>query len=150
MKVSIFSPVKNEVDFIGQSVMAVLPFVHEILYGVAPSNDGTEELLTHIQTKYAKDKLKLFWGDKNGEPIWDFNPLDMEAYNRSYNYLIEQATGDAVWFLHPDMIVTNPDQIAKLDDGPLAWWTHLDSYAGDLTTKIAAGRADRWKNIHAK
>lgn len=130
--------------------MAVLPFVHEILYGVAPSDDGTEELLTHIQNKYAKDKLKLFWGNSNGEPIWDFDPLSIEAYNASYNYLIQRATGDAVWFLHPDMIVTNPDSIENLADGPLAWTTKITSYAGDLQTKITAGRADKWKNIHAK
>lgn len=150
MKISVFSPVKNEVEFIGQSIMAVLPYVHEILYGIAPSDDGTEELLEHIQKKYAGDKLKLYWGHANGEPIWDFDPLNLETYNRSYNYLIEQVTGDVVWFLHPDMIVTNPEQIAKVTEGPLAWWTNLDSYAGDLTTMITAGRASRWKNIHAK
>lgn len=150
MKVSVISPVKNEVEFIGQSIMAVLPHVHEILYGVAPSDDGTEELLRHIQQKYANDKLRLFWGDNNGEPIWDFNPMNMEAYDRSYNYLIDVATGDAVWFLHPDMIVTNPEQIGTLGDGPLAWWTQITSFARDLNTKISAGRSTRWKNIHAK
>lgn len=150
MKISVFSPIKNEVDFVGQSIMAVLPYVHEILYGVAPSDDGTEELLTHIQNKYAHEKLKLFWGDRNGEPIWDFDPLNTEAYNRSYNYLIQEATGDAVWFLHPDMIVTNPEAIANVADGPLAWWTNIASYAGDMTTKITTGRATQWKNIHAK
>lgn len=150
MKISVFSPVKNEVEFVGQSIMAVLPYVHEILFGVAPSDDGTEELLTYIKDKYAKDKLKLFWGHSNGEPIWDFNPLDVAAYNRSYNYLIEQAAGDAVWFLHPDMIVTNPEAILKVPEGALAWWTKIRSFAGDLSTEITVGRASQWKNIHAR
>jgi hypothetical protein len=150
MKISVFSPVKNEVEFIGYSVMAVLPYVHEILYGVAGSTDGTEELLTHIRDKYAKDKLKLFFGDSNGEPFWDFDPMDVKAYNASYNYLIEKATGDALWFLHPDMIVTNPAKIAELADGPLAWWTTITSFARDMQTQIVAGRATKWKNIHAK
>jgi glycosyltransferase involved in cell wall biosynthesis len=150
MKISIFSPVKNEVDFIGYSIMAALPYVHEILYGVAPSDDGTEELLDHIQQKYAKEKLRLFWGHANAEPIWGFDPMNMEAYNRAFNYLIEHATGDAAWFLHPDMIATNPEKIEAITPGPLAWWTHVESYAGDLQTRIAKGRATRWKNIHAK
>lgn len=149
LRVSVFSPVKNEVDFIGYSVMSVLPYVDEILYGVAPSNDGTEELLEHIQRKYAGDKLKVFWGHSNGEPIWDFDPLNMQTYNAAYNYLIDQAKGEALWFLHPDMVVTNPEAISGLQEGPLAWWTNISSYAGNRQTRIS-GRAGRWKNIHAK
>ena len=149
MKVSVITPVKNEVDFIGFSIMAVLPYVHEILYGVAKSEDGTEELLRHIQRKYAGDKLKLYFGGDD-QPAWDFDPLDVKAYNASFNYLIEQSTGDAVWFLHPDMIVKNPESIQSTPEGPLAWWTTIDSYAGDLQTKITAGRASRWKHIQAK
>lgn len=149
MKISIFSPVKNEADFIGYSIMSVLPYVHEILYGVAESSDGTMDLLRHIKKNYAGDKLRLFLGGCC-EPNWNFDPMDMDAYNAAYNYLIKEATGDAVWFLHPDMIVTNPEQIAKIAEGPYAWWTHVSSFAGDLQTKITAGRADRWKNIHIK
>jgi hypothetical protein len=148
MRISVFSPVKNEVEFAGYSIMAALPFVHEILYGVAKSEDGTEDLLMHVKRRYAGDKLRLFFGGSN-EPEWDFNPLDMKAYNDSYNFLIQQATGDALWFLHPDMIITNAERMTLREDGPLAWYTHITSYARDAHTEIVSGRGRAWKNIHA-
>jgi hypothetical protein len=149
MKISVISPVKNEAAFIGYSVMAVLPYIHEILYGVAPNDDNTLELLHHIKEEHAGDKLKIYEDTGVLPPMWDFDPMDIKAYNNSYNYLIQQATGDAVWFLHPDMVVTNPEAILTVPEGPLAWWTDVSSYARDLKTEIVAGRAKRWKNIHA-
>lgn len=150
MKISIVTPVKNEADFIGYSVMAVLPYVHEILYGLAKCDDATHDLLLHIKRKYDHDdKIKLFVSTDE-MPFFDFDPMDMAAYNRSFNELIKRSTGDAVWFLHPDMIVTNPEAILTVPDGALAWFTNMESYAGDLTTKITAGRATKWKNIQAK
>jgi hypothetical protein len=148
MKISVISPVKNEVDFIGYSVMAVLPFIHEIVYTCAPSTDGTDNLLAFIKAKYAGDRLQLHYKSDSGD--FDFDPMDMEAYNEAYNFAIRHSTGDAVWFLHPDMIVTNPEAIAKVgeSDDALAYFTHVTSYARDLKTEILAGRAKRWKNIH--
>jgi glycosyltransferase involved in cell wall biosynthesis len=125
--------------------MAVLPYVHEFVYTCAKSDDGTDELLDYIKEKYAGDKLRIF-----REPRYDFNPHDLVAYNRSYNEAIEAATGDAIWFLHPDMLVTKPESIAKIEPGPLAWITNLQCYAGDFNTKIVNGRAYKWKNIYAK
>ena len=145
MKISVFSPVKNEADFIGYSIMAVLPYVHEILYSCAPSTDGTDQLLDYIGEKYAKGKLTVFRGAE-----FDFNVHDMAAYNNAYNYLIQRATGDVLWFLHPDMIVTNPEKIAAVKPGPFAWWTNITSYAGDYQTRITRGRCGRWKNMHVK
>lgn len=145
MRVSVFSPVKNEAQFIGYSIMAVLPYVHEIIYGCAPSTDGTDQLLDYIKEKYAQDKLRIL-----RKPEYDFNPHNMAAYNGAYNACIDAVTGDAVWFLHPDMIVTNPEQITKISEGALAWWTNITSYAGDYNTQITKGRCARWKNIHAK
>lgn len=150
MKISVFSPVKNESEFIGYSVMAVLPYVHEILYGVADSDDGTYPLLLHIAQKYGQGKLKLYRGMDPKEPNWDFDPMDMKAYNAAYNYLIDRATGDAVWFLHPDMIVTNPEVIPQIKEGPLAWYINLTSYARDAQTQILRGRCKQWKNLHVK
>lgn len=145
MKISVFSPVKNESQFIGYSIMAVLPYVHEIIYSCAPSTDGTDELLEMIKGKYAGDKLRIL-----RKPEYDFNVHDMVAYNKAFNDCIEASTGDALWFLHPDQIVTNPEQIAEVKEGPMAWWTNLTSYAKDYDTKITVGRATRWKNIHRK
>lgn len=145
MKISIISPVKNEAQFIGYSVMSVIPYVHEIIYNVARgTNDGTVEILEHIQKNYDTDgKLKWFFGD-------DFNVHDMPAYNKAFNDCIEKSTGDSVWFLHPDMVVTNPNSIQTVKSGPLAWFITLDSYAKDMETIITKGRATKWKNIHSK
>lgn len=145
MKVSVISPVKNESQFIGYSVMAVLPYIHELIYNVSrETNDGTVEILEHIQKKYDTDgKIKWFFGD-------DFNVHDMPAYNKAFNDCIERSTGDAVWFLHPDMVVTNPKAITAIKEGPMAWFTNLESYARDMDTVITNGRATRWKNIHVK
>ncbi len=145
MKLSVISPVKNESQFIGYSVMSVLPYVHEIIYNVARgTNDGTVEILEHIKKNYDHGgKVKWFYGD-------DFNVHDMAAYNKAFNDCIDASTGDAVWFLHPDMIVTNPEAMANIKSGPMAWWCNLTSYAKDFQTIITAGRATRWKNIHVK
>lgn len=121
--------------------MAAMPFVDEFIYMVAPSSDdGTIELLAYLKEKM--DKLQVHIA-----PEYDFNPMDMVAYNKSFNDGIKRMTGDAAWFLHPDMIVTAG---AKLKEGPLAWTTEVKSFAGDMNTVITKGRTDRWKNIHAK
>lgn len=144
MKISVIAPVKNEAQFIGYSIMAVWPYVEEFVYAIAPSsNDGTIDILRYIAKKHGKVRLLI-------DPRYDFNPLDEKAYNASYDDCIQQARGDAVWFLHPDMIVTNPEKIAELQEGPLAWWVKMTSYAKDLNTVITKGRCTKWKNIHAK
>jgi hypothetical protein len=145
VKISVMAPVKNEADFIGFSIMAVLPHVHEFVYACAQSNDGTDEMLDYIKTTYAKDKLIV-----SREPQWDFNVHDMAAYNASFNFCIETATGDAVWFLHPDMIVLNPEKIADIGGDALAFYCTVNSYAKDGHTLITKGRTNKWKNIHRK
>lgn len=144
MKVAVIGPVKNEAQFIGYSIMAIWPYVEEFVYAVAPScDDGTIDILRHIAKNYGKVRLLI-------DPRYDFDPHDMKAYNASFNDCIQQTRCDAAWFLHPDMIVTNPQRIAELKEGPLAWTVNMTSFAGDLKTVITKGRADKWKNIHAK
>lgn len=142
MKISVISPVLNEVDFIGFSIMATLDNVHEFVYALdEKSNDGTRELLHHIKDKYAHERLVIL-----EHPT--FHPSDMERYNEAFNVCIGKSTGDACFFLHPDMIVTKwPESIPEV---PLAWWTNITSYARDFQTIIVKGRTNRWKNIHAK
>lgn len=141
MKISVVGPVLNEVDFIGYSIMAALPYVHEFIYALdAKSDDGTRELLQHIKEKYAHEKLTIL-----DTPT--FHPSDMRAYNWAFNICIARSTGDACWFLHPDMIVTNAED---LDPSATAWFIKVTSYAGDMKTVISKGRTDKWKNIHAK
>ncbi len=144
MKIAVIGPVKNEAQFIGYSIMAVWPYVEEFVYAVAPSsNDGTIDILRHIAKHHGKVRLLL-------QSKYDFDPHDMKAYNASFNDCIEQTHCDAAWFLHPDMIVTNPPKIAEIKEGPFAWSVNMTSYAGDMQTVITKGRASQWKSIHAK
>lgn len=145
MNISVIGPVKNEADFIGYSIMDCLEHVHEFVYAVAKSEDGTDELLDYIKERYAGDKLKILRA-----PEFDFNPHDQPSYNNAFNTCIRESSGDAVWFKHPDMICTNAAELKNIKPGPLAWFTRMTSYAGDFNTQITKGRTGRWKNIHAK
>jgi glycosyltransferase involved in cell wall biosynthesis len=142
MKISVIGPVKNEVEFIGYSIMDSLPYVHEYIYACAESDDGTDELLDYIKEQYAGDKLKIL-----RNPAYDFNPKDTRLYNAAFNDCIKEVTGEAVWFKHPDMICLNPEIIPSIDGKSLAYWTEIKSYAKDFKTLIQ-GRQTRWKNIH--
>ncbi len=74
MKISVVCPVLNEVDFIGYSIMAGLPYIHEYIYALdEESHDGTRELLWHLKEKYAHEKLVII-----NTP--NFHPHDMGAY----------------------------------------------------------------------
>lgn len=144
MKIAVIGPVLNEAAFIGYSIMAVHPYVEEFVYAVSPkSNDGTIDLLRHIAKYYGKVRLLL-------QSKYDFDPHDMVAYNASFDDCIEQSKCDAMWFLHADQIVTNPEKIKDLREGPLAWTVNMTSYAKDMNTVITKGRATQWKSIHAK
>ena len=139
MRITAIAPVLNEVDFIGYSIMAALPYVDQFIYALdEKSDDGTRELLFHVEHKYAHEKLIIL-----DHP--NFHPHNMKAYNESFQSCITKVNGDAVLFLHPDMIITAGE---KLKVGPTAWYTTISSFAGDLHTKITKGRATKWKNIH--
>jgi hypothetical protein len=141
MRISVITPVLNENPWIGYSIMAALPYVHEFVYALdEKSNDGTRELLDYIRHRYAFEKLKVI-------EYPTFHPSNMKAYNGAFNLCIGQSTGDACWFLHPDMLIT---KWSDSKPGPLAWYTNVSSFAGDFQTKIVKGRCDKWKNIHAK
>lgn len=142
-RISVIGPVLNECPWIGFSIMAALPYVHEFVYALdGESSDGTRELLYHVKNKYAHEKLIIM-----EHPT--FHPHDMKAYNEAFNACIRRSTGDACWFLHPDMIVTDgPSE--GIPPGAMAWWVKMTSYAGDFQTVITKGRTDKWKNIHAK
>lgn len=144
LPIAVIGPVLNEAEFIWASVMAVYPYVEEFVYAVSPkSDDGTIEILRHIAKRYGKVRLLL-------QSKYDFDPLDTAAYNASYNDCVEQTRCPAVWFLHPDQVVTTPEKIADIQDGPLAWTVNMTSYAGDMNTQITKGRCNEWKSIHAK
>lgn len=142
MKISVVGPVLNEVSFIGYSIMAALPYVHEFVYALdEKSDDGTRELLHYVKDKYLHEKLVIL-----DHPT--FHPSDTKAYDESFNRCIRTMTGDTAWFLHADMIVTG-GSVGEIPDA-LAWWCRMTSYAGDFKTVITKGRCDKWKNLHAK
>lgn len=141
MTVAVIAPVLNEAQFIGYSIMAAHPYVTEFVYAVSPkSDDGTVEILRHIAKNYGNVRILL-------QSKYDFNPLDTKAYNGAFQDCIDQTRCDYVFFLHPDMICTKWGELR--DNGPLAWYTHITSYANDFNTVITKGRCDKWKNIHA-
>lgn len=143
LKVSIVSPVLNEAMFIGYSIMALHPYVEEFVYAVSPkSDDGTIEILRHIAKNYGNVRILL-------QSKYDFNPLDEKAYNGAFDDCIQQARGDAVAFIHPDMVAYNGEVLQSAPDA-LAWYTNITSFARDFKTTITKGRCDKWKNIHAK
>lgn len=143
VKISVVGPVLNESPWIGFSIMAALPLVHEFVYALDEnSDDGTRELLFHVKRKYAHEKLVIL-------DCPNFHPSDMQAYNESFNMCIAKMTGDAAFFLHPDQVIAEFPE-GGLEAGPMAWYTHMTSYAGDFNTVISKGRCDKWKNIHAK
>lgn len=145
MRISAYAPVKNEAPWIGYSIMAALDHMHEFIYTCAKSDDGTDELLDYIKQKYAGDKLIIM-----RKPEYDFHPHNRIQYNAAFNDCIAKASGEAVYFLHPDMLIKNPEVIPTIKPDSLAWWTNLTSFAGDFSTKITRGRATRWKNICMK
>lgn len=143
MRLSVICPVLNENPWIGYSILAALPYVHDFVYALdSASSDGTRDLLNHVKEKHAHEKLTIL-----DHPT--FHPHDMKAYNAAFNRCIAESTGDACIFLHPDMIIVGQDPVTAAPDA-LAWITHIKSFAGDMSTVITKGRADKWKNIHAK
>lgn len=147
MKVAAIAPVLNEVDFIGYSIMAALPGIDSFHYGIdAKSSDGTFELVKMLSETAGKEKVFWYKG-----PDFNIDPMNMRQYNHAFNVLIACANAtrpDAILFLHPDMIVTNPEQMLGLSSDLIAWFTHVRSYSGDLKTEITKGRATQWKNMH--
>jgi len=144
LRISAVTPVLNEVEWIGYSIMASLEHMHQFIYALdEKSDDGTRELLIHVKQNYAHEKLIIL-------ETPNFHPLDMKPYNQSFDDCIAKADGDAVMFLHPDMIITNPELISEIKPGPMAWTVGMKSFSGDMQTVITKGRANRWKNISAR
>jgi glycosyltransferase involved in cell wall biosynthesis len=140
--ITAIAPVLNEAPWIGYSILSAIPYVDEFVYALdEESDDGTRELLLHIKNKYLYEKLTIL-------DYPNFHPHDTAAYNASFNACIDRASGDRIFFMHPDMVIVGQDKVDYDGPEPLAWWTNITSYAGDFQTKISQGRASKWKNIH--
>lgn len=142
MKISVFSIVKNEAQFIGYGVMSLLPYVDEIVYADGNSTDGTLDILKHIKKKYDTDgKIKIF-------ERWDFKDFK-EDYVRLFNDLMKECHADYLWYCHPDMILTDPGKLIERDSWEAkAFYVNIRSFAGeDMNLEITRGRTNRWKTI---
>lgn len=146
MKIAAISPVLNEVEWIGYSIMAALPGIDSMHYGIdEKSSDGTLDLVRSLSEGEGKGRVFYYQA-----PEFNIDPMVEAQYAGSYNGLIERALQtkpDAIMFLHPDMIILNPEQMFHLENDFIAWFTHITSYS-DFDTVITRGRATEWKNIH--
>ncbi len=139
--ISVFSIIKNEVEYVGYGLMSILDYVDEICYADGNSTDGTIELIEHIKSKYDKDnKIKLFK---------DKDCMDLqESYLKLNNWILNQCTKEYAWFLHPDMICLNPEKIREMGDA-LRYTLKIASIAGERRElKIKEGRSDTWATIY--
>jgi len=140
--VSTFTIVKNEVEYVGYNIMSVLDYVDEMIFVDGNSTDGTIELVKYIQKTYDKEKkIKLFL-NKDCKNLKD-------DYVRLFNWTLKQCTGEYLWYLHPDMICSNPQLIHRsLKDG-LRYSVKMISIAGERKDKvISSGRTNRWHTIY--
>lgn len=144
MSIGTFSLVKNENSWIAAHVLRVLPFVDEMVFFDGNSTDGTLEILQAIHDDNADGgKIKI---------SRDKDPINLEEdYTRLFNECLRSLGTDLAWFLHPDMIVDNPEQIARVKDSDsVAMSVGVRSFAGDPGGPLSEiiGRANRWKSIY--
>ena len=67
-KLSTFTIIKNEIDYVGYHIMSLLDFVDEMVFSDGNSTDGTLELIKYIKQTYDRsDKIKLFEDFKSDE-----------------------------------------------------------------------------------
>src|SRR3990167_2412501 len=142
MSVSVFALIKNESQFIGYSVMSLLPYVDEFCYGDGNSTDGTLELLDYIKKKYdPENKIKVFRD-------FDFSDFK-DDYVKKFNEIMNKANGGYKFYCHPDMILTDPGQLVNREKWKdFAYFVYMRSFAGeDMDLEIIKGRTNKWKTI---
>lgn len=141
MSITAFTILKNEIDYIGYSIMSILDYVDELVYADGGSTDGTIELIEHIKKKYDKDnKIKLF---KNK----DCKDLKKD-YTRLFNWVLKQCTSDYVMFWHADMIMTNPKAFKNIKEPTIRYFINMVSFVKGGNKYFSSGRANRWHTIY--
>ena len=144
MKLSCFIIIKNEAEYVGYCIMSILPYIDEFVFCDGNSTDGTIEIIEYIKKKYDKDnKIKLF-KNKDCKDLRD-------DYVKLFNWTLKQCSGDYVWFLHPDMIVVNPEIIRQEleKEEAIRYSIKMVSFAGDHKHIWTEGRTDTWATIFA-
>ena len=142
MTISAFSLVKNERQFIGYGAMSILPHVDEVVYFDGNSTDGTLELLEYIQKDLDPEHKITVHKDRD---IRDFR----DDYVRVFNDCMKACRGEYLWYVHPDMIITEPGRLSDREKwAAKAYWVNMRSFAGeDMALEITKGRTDKWKTI---
>lgn len=144
MSLGSFTIVKNESTWIAAHILRVLPFIDEMVFMDGNSTDGTLEIIKAIILDHDHGwKITL---------IENQDPKDLQDdYVRVFNYAIRSLSTDLAWFLHPDMYVTNPEQILLVKDSPAtALSTSMRSFGGEPNGQLyeIVGRGQEWKNIY--
>jgi len=138
--ISVFTPIKNEIDFIGYHCMAFYPYFKKFVWADGGSTDGTVELLRYIKKKHDPDnKIMLFEN-------MDCNVYE-QSYEDLYNFLLKKCDTEIVSYIHPDMIPLNPEVLKdEFNDDCLRWTSGMISFAGDRDHiwKDNTARADKW------
>lgn len=141
-RISAFSVVKNESQFLPYGLISILPYVDEVVYFDGNSTDGTIKLIQHIQSKYdSQKKIKLHL-DK------DFKDFKSD-YQRVFNECMKACSGDYLWYVHPDMILTNPGTIENRSTwNKFAYYVNMRSFGGEeMELEVVQGRTNKWKTI---
>jgi glycosyltransferase involved in cell wall biosynthesis len=143
MKIGTFIILKNESEYLGYHIMSLLDNVDEMIFADGNSTDGSLEILDYIKRKYDKDdKIKLFLNK-------DCKNLQ-EDYVTLFNWTLKQVKSDFVWFIHPDMICSNPEQIkTAIKSNAVRYFVNMDSIAGEKRDlHIVSGRSKKWATIY--
>lgn len=140
--ISCFTIIKNESEYVGYHIMALLDYVDEMIFADGNSTDRTLEIIKYIKKKYDKqDKIRLFENR-------DCTDLE-EDYVKLFNWTLQQCKSDYVWYVHPDMICTNPKKIKQSLKDDVRYSVKMTSVAGEKRDKeIVSGRGCRWATIY--
>lgn len=144
MSLGTFTIIKNEVRWIGFHIMSVLPYVQRMVFFDGDSDDGTTELIFYLMEKYPEAKVKI-------RVHLHQDPKDLaDDYVHVFNECLKSVDADYAWFLHPDMIIAEVDQMRVIPKNALACSVRMRNLGGDFGGPIfefAEGRSKSWKTI---
>lgn len=144
MSLGSFILIKNEADWIAPHILSVLDYIDEMVFYDGNSTDGTLEIIREIRDKHPHGKKIRLFTDKDPKNLRD-------DYVKLFDECMHELSTDLAWFLHPDMIVENPESLLKSGKSKaFALTTSLRSFAGEPGGKVyeMSGRAAAWKNIY--
>lgn len=143
MTIGSFVLIKNEAEWIGGHLANLLPHLDEMVFFDGNSTDGTIEIIRAFQNNHKHGhKIFLYLG---------MDPANLEGdYVRIFNNCLHSLRTDLAIFIHPDMIVENPDALRNIKGDYPAYSCRMTSYAGEPDGRLYRinGRGEAWKNIY--